>query len=105
MSGPVSKVLDLSVRHGTMTVWWLRKCFVRTPVQPLLRRCHPFSELDPMNTIEQLRPARAEGAVELPNNYVREAIGLGTTFLPIRFDSPPEITFLTLRSAAAAPGS
>lgn len=31
--------------------------------------------------------------------------GLGTTFLPIRFDSPPEITFLTLRSAAAAPRS
>jgi predicted MPP superfamily phosphohydrolase len=29
--------------------------------------------------------------------------GLGTTLLPIRFDSPPEITFLTLRSAAAAP--
>jgi hypothetical protein len=30
-------------------------------------------------------------------------VELGTTFLPIRFDSPPEITFLTLRSAAAAP--
>jgi predicted MPP superfamily phosphohydrolase len=29
--------------------------------------------------------------------------GLGTTFLPIRFDSPPEITLLTLRSAARAP--
>ena len=29
--------------------------------------------------------------------------GLGTTLLPIRFNSAPEITFLTLRSAAAAP--
>jgi len=29
--------------------------------------------------------------------------GLGTTFLPIRFGSPPEITFLTLRSSPAAP--
>jgi predicted MPP superfamily phosphohydrolase len=29
--------------------------------------------------------------------------GLGTTFLPIRLDSPPEITSLTLRSVLAAP--
>jgi predicted MPP superfamily phosphohydrolase len=28
--------------------------------------------------------------------------GLGTTFLPIRFNCPPEVTLLTLRSGAAS---
>jgi predicted MPP superfamily phosphohydrolase len=47
----------------------------------------------------------AAGHIVENNHHLFVTTGIGTSIIPVRFRVPPEIVILTLRTAAAAPGS